>query len=205
MYKRIVSLIDRNEEWGDLRSGQDVVIAARWILVAAGLMLALWSPASLGDLRVQIVVILGLAVANFYLHTQLLMREPVLAPVAYAASAADIVAISLIVIAGDGHLSPLFVFYLPAVLAISVAFRTEATLIFTGAAILAYALISAPAFAGADGVAVLTRMVVIAGVAICGNTYWRIERDRRQPAGGANPRGASDVPEETSSEEVLAV
>ena len=205
MYKSVVSLINRNEEWEDLRSGQDVVIAARWILVGAGLMLALWSPTSLADLRVQIVVILGLAVANFYLHTQLLMRKPTLAPVAYAASAADIVAISLIVIAGDGHLSPLFVFYLPAVLAISVAFRTEAVLAFTGAAILMYALISSPAFGGVDGVAVAARMVVIAGVAICGNTYWRIERDRRRAAAELKPDIATDVQEGTSSREVLAV
>ncbi len=131
MYKSVMSMIDRGENSEDLRSGQDVVIAARWILVAAGLMLALWSPTSLADLRVHIVVILALAVANFYLHSQVLMRKPVLAPVAYAASAVDILAISLIVIAGDGYLSPLFVFYLPAVLAISVAYRTEAALAFT--------------------------------------------------------------------------
>jgi hypothetical protein len=193
MYKSIVNMIDRNEISEDLRSGQDVAIAARWILVAAGLMLALWSPTDLADLRVHIVVILGLAVANFYLHTQILMRKPVLAPVVYAASAADIVAISLIVIAGDGYLSPLFVFYLPAVLAISVAFRTEAVVAFTGAAILAYAMISATAFAGADGVAVATRMVIIAGVALCGNAYWRIERDRRRAAAETSPSVTTDV------------
>ena len=204
MYKSVANLINRNEVSEDLRSGQHVVIAARWILVAAGLMLALWSPNSLADLRVHIVVILGLAVANFYLHSQVLMRKPVLASVAYAASAADIVAISLIVIAGGGYLSPHFVFYLPAVLAISVAFRTEAVLAFTGAAILAYAMISATAFAGVDGVAVATRMVVIAGVAICGNTYWRIERDRRRAAVEMNPSVAADVQDDTPSEEGAA-
>ena len=136
----------------------------------------------------------------------MLMRKPVLAPVVYAASAADIVAISLIVIAGDGYLSPLFVFYLPAVLAISVAFRTEAVVAFTGAAILIYWIISASAFAGVDGVAVATRMVVIAGVAVCGNAYWRIERDRRRAAAEMNPSVAADgVQEDTAGEEAVAI
>jgi hypothetical protein len=28
----------------------------------------------------------------------------------------------------------------------------------------------------------VTRLLILAGVAICGNMYWRIERDRRQAA-----------------------
>ena len=114
-------------------------------------------------------------------------------------------AISLIVIAGDGYLSPLFVFYLPAVLAISVAYRTEAAFAFTGAAVVLYALISSPAFAGTDGVAVATRMVVIAGVAICGNTYWRLERDRRPAAADLRPQTGSEAQEDASGKEGLTV
>ena len=172
-------LIQGNDEQ-DLAYGQHVVIAARWILVAAGLLLALWNPADLADLRIQIMVILGLAVANFYLHAQLLMRKPVITPIAYAASATDLVAISLIVLAGEGFGSHLFVFYLPAILAISVAFNTPATMAFTGVAVLMYAMIGAPAIDGSTGAVALMRVLIIVGVAVCGNTYWRMERDRRR-------------------------
>ena len=192
-------LIRGNDE-EDLANGQQVVIAARWVLVAAGLMLALWNPADLVDLRIQIMVILGLAVANFYLHAQLLMRKPVLTPIAYAASATDIAAISLIVLAGDGFGSHLFVFYLPAVLAISVAFNTGATMAFTGAAVLMYAMIGAPDIDGSTGAVALMRVLIIVGVAVCGNTYWRMERDRRRAFG----RSQSEA-EPGRAEDALAV
>ena len=192
--------MDRFEDAGDLAQGQQVVIAARWILVGAGLLLALWNPASVGDLKVYLVVILGLAVANFYLQSQLLMRKPVITPVAYGASAGDIVAISLMVMAGDGFGSPLFVFYLPAVLAISVAFRTETTAVFTAAAIGMYGLISLPTVVDGSETALLTRLMVIVAVAISGNTYWRIERDRREAA--AHPPGYEDQYVELEAEPV---
>ena len=189
-------LIQGNDE-KDLANGQQVVIAARWILVAAGLMLALWNPADLADLRIQIVVILGLAVANFYLHAQLLMGKPVITPIAYAASAIDIVAISLIVVSGNGFVSPVFVFYLPAVLAISVAFNTGATMAFTGVAVLMYAMIGAPDIDGSTGAVALMRVLIIVGVAVCGNTFWRMERDRRRaferPQYEGEPQRAEDV------------
>jgi hypothetical protein len=162
-----------------------VIIAARWMLVGAGLLLALWNPEALtnpdamGDLRIQVTLILGLAVANFFLHAQVLMRKPVLAPVAYAASAADIAVISLVVVVNGGFDADPFVFYFPAVLALSVAFRTKVAFTFAGAAIAIYGLISLGTTTSDDGAVLITRMLMIAAVAVCGNVYWRTERDRR--------------------------
>ena len=172
-------LMDRIETTGDLAHGQVVIITARWILVVAGLTLALWNPGAMGELRVTVVLILGLALANFFLHAQVLMRGPVLAKVAYAASAADIAVISSVIIVGGGFDSAPYVFYLPALLALSVAFPTRATFALTGAAVATYGLISIATATGSDAAAAISQMLMMAAVAFCGNLYWRIERDRR--------------------------
>ena len=175
-------LMERTETSEDLSYGQVVIIAARWILVVAGLMLALWEPDAIGELRIQIVLILGLAVANFYLHAQVLMGRPVMAPVVLGASAADIGIISLIIFAQGGFESQLYVFYFPAILALSVVFRTQVTVAFTGAAVATYGLIALSTASGDVEQIIVTRLLMIAGVAVCGNAYWRIERDRRKAA-----------------------
>ena len=174
------SLKNRSESTDDLAHGQVVIIAARWILVVAGLMLALWNPESLGELQVSIVLILGLAVANFALHTQVLMRRQVLTQVAYAASAADIAVISLVLIVGGGFNTIPYVFYFPALLALSVAFPTRLTAAYTVATVAIYGLVSVSTAGGSDAATVITQMLMLAGVAVCGNVYWRIERDRRK-------------------------
>ena len=180
----IESMVDsfktRDGSTDDLAHGQVVIVAARWILVVAGLVLTLWNPASMGDLRVSIVLILGLAVANFFLHTQVLMGRPASATVVYVASAADIAVISLVLIVGGGFNTIPYVFYFPALLALSVAFPTRVTAIFAGAAIAAYALISVLTAGGSDSATVLSQMLMLAAVAVCGNVYWRIEGDRRR-------------------------
>ena len=161
-------------------------------------MLAIWDPDAIGELRTQIVLVLGLAVANFYLHAQVLMRRPVSAPLVFAASAADIAVISAIIIAQGGFESNLFVFYFPAILALSVAFRTQVTFTFAGAAIATYATIAAATFIGDDPQVLITRLLMLAGVAVCGNVFWRIERDRRhaavEPLEEPKPRIREEVP-----------
>ena len=185
-------LLESRENDDDLLYGQVVVIAARWVLVVAGLLLALWAPEAITNpeaagamvkLQVQVVLILGLAMANFFLHAQVLMKKPLLTSVAYAASAVDIAVISLIVIVGEGFQSGAFVFYFPAVLAISVAFRTGVAFTLTAAAVLTYGLIGLPAINSGDSSAVLVaRMLMLAAVAVCGNVYYRNEAGRRQAA-----------------------
>ena len=182
----------------DLAEGQRVIIAARWILVLAGLMLAVWDPAEIGELRLQIILILGLAGANFYLHAQILTRKPLLPAVALAASAADIAVISLIIIAQGGD-STLFVFYFPALLVISVAFRPLVTLTFAGAAIAVYGMIFAGNFPDVDGQIVVTRMLMMAGVAVCGAVYWQLEQSRRREAEASSATQSRGVGQETSA------
>jgi hypothetical protein len=166
----------------DLAYGQGVIIAARWILVMAGLMLAFWNPGEIAELRFQIVLVLGLSVANFYLHSQVLMGKRSIPAVVLGASAADIAVISLIVATQGGFASNLYVFYFPALLALSVTFRTEVSIGFAAVTVAAYAAIASFALPADDGQVLVTRLLILAAVAICGNMYWRIERDRRQAA-----------------------
>ncbi len=175
------SFMERTE---DLVQGQQVIIAARWVLVVAGLTLALIHPDQDGiaDLRVMIVVILGLAGANFYLHTQVLMKRPALARVVYGASVADLVAITLIVLAQGGFGSDTYVFYFPAILAFSVAFGTQMTFVFAGSAIAIYGLTAVSTYSGDNPEVIMVRLLMLAAVAFCGTAYWRIERQRREAA-----------------------
>lgn len=167
----------------DLVNGQGVIIMARWILVTSGLLLALWNPMQMDDLRVQIVLILGLAVGNFFLHAQMVSGKAINPAIVYAASAADMVVITGLIISQGGFASTLFVFYFPAILAMSVTFHPSITAVFAGTAITAYALISLATLGTVDEVALITRLIMMTAVAVCGGVYWHIEQQRRQGDG----------------------
>ena len=126
----------------NLMYGQKVLVVARWILVVSGLLLALLNPVVLGEVKIQVGLILTLAVANFFLHVQLIRNQPSLPWVAYLASAVDVLAITMMVVTSGGGASSLYVFYFPALFAISVAFRPRAGLVLSGAAIGMYSLIA---------------------------------------------------------------
>src|SRR5205085_6068428 len=109
----------------EMARGQTVIVVARWLLVLVGLLVAVWSPESLPQLRIQVAVVLLVAIANFVMHAQLLRRRPTIQGIAYGASLGDLLVISLLIAVQGGFKSNLFVFYFPAVLAIAVAFPTR--------------------------------------------------------------------------------
>ena len=190
------SLTNGDEERDDLAHGQMVIIAARWILVTVGLVLALWNPAEMAELQVSILLILGLAGANFFLHSRVLAGQPVSAQVVYAASAADIAVISLVLMVGGGFDTIPYVFYFPALLAMSVAFPTRMTAMYAGATIAIYGLVSMVTASPGEASTAFTQMLMLAAVAVCGNVYWRIERDRRHRT-ASREATASGVKEES--------
>lgn len=168
----------------ELAYGQSVIVTARWILVIAGFCLVLWNPDEIGDLRLQIGVILLLAFMNFFLQAQILMKRPALEPVIYAASLLDFAVITLLVWAHGGFTANTFIFYLPAILAISVAFETALVLGYVGGAIAIYGLIcmATGGFTAGNMPVLIARILMLIAVAFCGNLYWHIERGRRQAA-----------------------
>lgn len=174
----------------DIAFGQYVVVTARWILVAAGLLLSLWNTAPdpaavLEQMKFQFIVLVLLAGGNFYLNLQLLRRRPAVGAVAYLASAADIAVITALVYSQGGFASPLYIFYFPALLAIAVAFPRPATLAYTAVALFAYSAVDVPVTAVPDQQALLARIAMLAAVAFCGHLYFTIEHDRRRDAARA--------------------
>jgi hypothetical protein len=176
---------------GELRGGQTVVVLARWLLVLVGLLVALWHPDALPQLRIEVGVILVVAIANFAMHAQILRRRPTLQLVAYAASLTDRVVITILVATQGGFASNTFVFYIPAVLAIALAFPTRKAAalssIGVGLALLASSV------GAMDAGQVLLRGICIAAVAVIGNAYWRLHRERIQPSARAAREDAADL------------
>lgn len=174
----------------DLMYGQSVIVTARWILVVSAFILALWNPGPMGELRTQVLFILLLAVANFYLQAQILMKKPPSSGVVYFASAADIAVISVMIILGGGFESNVYVFYFPAILALSVAFSPAATLLFAGSAAGLYTFISlgSALFGDIDLQVMIARLIMMSAIAVCGQIFWRIERNRRGAAVVARQR-----------------
>src|SRR5438094_8941785 len=82
----------------DLFYGQVVVIAARWFLILAGVVLSLWSASSVDAVMLPIGLMMVLMAMNFYLHGRYLMKQPVQAPLVYLSSAVDLVVITGIVV-----------------------------------------------------------------------------------------------------------
>ncbi|HVO69521.1 MAG TPA: hypothetical protein VMT24_05720 [Aggregatilineaceae bacterium] len=175
-----------SERVEDLARGQVVIVTARWILVLSGLLFVLWDPDPIGILRFQILLILILAVANFYLHAQVLMRRPVLPQMIYAASILDLVIVTIELVTEGSFDSNMYVFYFPAIVAFSVVFTTTQTVLFTGSTCVLYAILClsmGASGASFDNVQVLfTRVVLLAAVAVIGNVYARIEKERRHAA-----------------------
>ncbi len=177
----------------DHSHGQIVIVIAKWVLVCAGLLLVLWSPAEIGQLRVQILVLLLLAVENFYHHAQLLKRRAVSDLVAYVASAADIVVVTVLVLLQGGFDSNLYIFYFPALVALSVVFQPKVTALFTMSLMGVYATIGLGTIAGSgasdqDARVLISRLAMMAAVATCGALSYRLEERRRRTGSAAGIR-----------------
>lgn len=166
----------------DLAYGQTVLVWARWILIGTGLLLSFWSPKDLSTLQVQLAAIIALAFGNFYLHVQLLRGHPALDNVVYAASLADITVVTALVLVQNGYPSPVFIFYVAAIVGISVAFPTWMTVGYTSLVIGLYGIICVATAPVEDLPAVFTRLLMIAAVALCGNVFARSEAKRRMDA-----------------------
>jgi hypothetical protein len=159
----------------EMALGQMVIVVARWLLVLVGLLVAVWNPDPLPQLRVQIGVILFVAIANFVMQAQLLRKRQTLDVVAYAASIADLLVISLLVASQGGFASNVFVFYFPAMLAISVAFptRQSAALCAVGVCL----AVGVSAFGTFDVLSLVMRGLALAATGVIGNAYWRLHRE----------------------------
>lgn len=167
----------------DMGPGQIVIVVARWLLIVTSFAITLWSPLEqdLDGVKITVIALFALAIGNFYLHAQLLMRRPLPTSIVYTASAVDIGVISLVIWA-FGRADEIFVFYYTALLAMSLVFPMGVTAIFTVVLLAAYAAVRlGPAGvmpADVDLQVLALRLISLAALAVVGVMYQRIERDR---------------------------
>jgi hypothetical protein len=168
-----------------LDHGQTVIVTARWILIAVGLFLVTVVPShDVGEVRLQVALILLLGLGNFFLHGLLLKRRAVFGGVAYAASAIDL-AVVTILLASQGGDSPVYVLYFPALLALSVAFEPTITALYAAGTAAVYGALAI--VQGLDPAIAVTRSLMFVAVAFCGAVYWQVECDRRGRQRPATP------------------
>jgi hypothetical protein len=165
----------------DLAYGQPVIVAVRWLMIISGLVLAIWNVTDLTELRLSLIAIFLLAITNFYLQAQLLMKKPVIKPVVYASSAVDLILISFLVASQGGFESSIYVYYLPAIAAFSVAFPRWLTGLYTLFLVIVYWIICSVT-PDSEQMIIFIRMLMIIAVAFCGSLFLAIERSRRLEA-----------------------
>jgi len=166
----------------DLGAGQIVIVVARWLLIVTGFIVTLWSPSEseLNPVRTTLLVLFGLAIANFFIHAQILMRRPLERRLLYAASAADIGIITLIIWAYGGLGAASVVYYYPALLALSLVFPLPVAACFAVGTVAAYAMVAMPVHATTGDMQVLAaRVISLVAVAAVGWVYQGIEHRRR--------------------------
>lgn len=199
-----VQSVGEAENLDDLAHGQVVLVTARWILVISSLCFVLWHPEAINTLRIQIILILCLAIANFYLHAQVLMKRSVLPQVIYAASICDLIAITSVVAIEDSFHSNTFVFYFPAIMAYSVVFAPRLTAMFTGCASAFYALecvLTGSFWVGQANVQVVfARVLMMVAIAVLSTVFANIEHERREEANASREALISELGKRADAE-----
>ena len=165
-----------------LAEGQIVIIIARWVLVLTSLFLILADTTSVtfNTIRFEIMVVLLLAVSNFYLVAQVLTKRKTLDMVIYGMSLADLAVISIVVAIQGGFSSNVYTFYFPAMLAFSLAFPMLELYLYFSATIGIYSLICLLTIHNVDDIqTLLVRVLMLTAIAVCGSHFAEIERNRR--------------------------
>jgi len=170
--------INEDRSLNDLRQGYSVIIAARWMLVAAGLAFVLYRPQSVMELTVGVLSVLGIAVVNFWLHARPLTNRPVEPFWAYCASAADLAVISGLMLLQSSQPSKTYAFYYPAILAYSLVFPASVSTALS-AAVLGFVFVTG-AHDGLDERILTVRLLTLAATAFIGWRYRRVEEQRRE-------------------------
>ena len=165
--------------------GQLVIITARWILIIGALVLTLWNPGGVGDglwkIQIQAGLLLAYAVVNFFLHAQYIRQGASLPQVAWLTSGVDLALISFVVLIQGQIESSVFVFYMPALLAISVAFPKRIAGVYAllvGAGYLFVSLTGYGAVVEGQIQEMVVRLLMMGSVVFVGGLFRHIEEQR---------------------------
>jgi hypothetical protein len=173
----------------DIYFGQVVLIWARWFVILAAAVLALWSSETTGDLATRSLLVVALMGVNFFLHGRTLMEKPANRQLLLLSSAIDLAIVGGIVAAWGvaGLESELYVLYYPLLFAFALVFVPRYTIIYAFAALGSYAAICLMADPGlltntGDAKTLAQRLITMGATAGLGAFYWRIQRARRAAA-----------------------
>jgi len=186
----------------DVFFGQSVILWARWSVILAGAVLVLWTSTTVQQLTQTFPFFLVLMAMNFFLHGRYVMGSPLNRSVVVAASIADLLLITAIVVFWPGSVglkNQFFVLYYPVVFAFALVFPRAIEAAYTALAILAYAtacfVLGTVSFANGalDLKVLLMRLIVIAAMGFLGNYYFRIQRDRLRRASQGTPSALDEL------------
>ncbi len=186
----------------DVFFGQSVILWARWSVILAGAVLVLWTSTTVDQLTRTFPFFLILMAMNFFLHGRYVMGSPLNRAVVVAASVADLVLITAIVVFWPGHVglsNQFFVLYYPVVFAFALVFPRLIEAAYTVLAMLAYAtacfVLGTVSFANGalDLKVLLMRLIVIAAMGFLGNYYFRIQRDRLRRVSQGTPSALEEL------------
>ncbi|HET8523296.1 MAG TPA: hypothetical protein VFL82_08690 [Thermomicrobiales bacterium] len=178
----------------DLFFGQVVIVWARWFVVVAAIIAALWTSDTTSQLTGRILPVVGLMALNLYLHGRYLVERPANVSLLFVASWIDLALITAIIgVWGRGGLSsPYFMLYYPVVFALALVFPPALAAVNGLMCIIAYTavclIIDGGIITDSAELKILTmRLIVIAATCGLGAYYWRIVRNHRRgtPAGKA--------------------
>ena len=186
----------------DLRHGHIVIIWARWAIVVFAFLMRLYRPEDLTELVVSVLGLLTVALVNFTLHVQVMMKRPPKVGLVYLASAMDICLITLITGLQGGVHSNVFVYYFPAVLGFALVFPGKITVELTGGVLALYvgvcALASDPSLESGDEAMLFLRILALIGVALVGNRFRSVEAMRRNTTADGEQRLEEELRRQTT-------
>jgi hypothetical protein len=177
----------------DIFFGQQVLIWARWAIILAGASVVLWTAGTVGQLTLNMLMVVAFMAVNFFMHGRYMMEKPANRQLLLLSSAVDLAIIAVMVLAFSdkrGLESPFFVMYYPVVAAFAFVFPPRATIIYAAVVVAVYAattLVADPSTLGdVNHLKTLTmRLITLAAMGGLGTYYWRIQRDRRRAAGAS--------------------
>jgi hypothetical protein len=150
-------------------------------------------------MRLPIVMLMVYSVGNFFLTIQWMKKSAILTQMVYLTSLADLTLISILIAALGSYTSNVFVFYFPALLALSVTFPRTVTALYTSGVLAAYAAIwlldVGSDLDATNGQTLAIRLLMLGAIAFCGSLYQQLEADRRAGKGKMFEIFAVHVPE----------
>ena len=172
----------------DIFFGQEVIIWARWFVVVAMTILALWSSENLQQMVIGIALVVPLIALNFFIHGRYLMEKPANKLLLIILGVIDATVITAVIAfwpGARGLFSQFYVFYYPIVLAFAFVFPVRSSAVYTVFVLILYSAVCvfmSPEFLQ-DTVEIerlVIRLVTIGATGMLGAYYYRIQRNRRR-------------------------